>query len=165
MNMHMSQEPSSFISIFFSIQVYIILLLHKQTWILLSNLGLLAFFLFSIYYTRSNPAFTFTFLFLLITSSEQGKMFGYSSHTWKKAYDTPDTPLYYSVGTEQYIQYIPGAEGSLPLGKIFLEACQILQIYVTQTFFSRDTKVSNKMGLPSRCLKGELLVAPYNLLH
>ena len=48
-----------------------------------------------------------------------------------------------------YIQYIPaGAEGSLPLGKIFLEACQILQIYVTQTFFSRDTKVSNKMGLP-----------------
>ena len=37
--------------------------------------------LFSIYCTRSNPAFTFTFLFLLSTSSELGKMFGYSSHT------------------------------------------------------------------------------------
>ena len=112
----------------------------------------LLLFLFSTLYTRSNPGFTFTFLFLLITSSELGKMFGYSSHTTHGR-----RPMIHRIHRCTTIQLVvvqnthtihSRAEGSLPPGKIFLEACQILQIYVTQTFFSRDTKVSNKMGLP-----------------
>ena len=81
----------------------------------------LLLFLFSTLYTRSNPGFTFTFLFLLITSSVLGKMFGYSSHTHthtrKKAYDTPDTPLYYysvSSSTEYTYNTFPGGRVITP---------------------------------------------------
>ena len=123
----------------------------------------LLLFLFSTLYTRSNPGFTFTFLFLLITSSVLGKMFGYSSHGRRPMIQRIHRCTIQLVQNSTYNTFPPGQKGHYPLGKYSQRPAKFYR-YMLHKPFSQETQKFLIKWVYHRCLKGELLVS-YNLLH